>query len=499
MKERKKLPEGELMKRNKKGKRNMARTAIVCVLTVCMLCCGAILDGEVYAASEFKYASPFSKTGYDTYYHNGRFTGNVIVNGVDISAWQSKNCDFAKAKNAGVDYAIMRVSGTYYGKKTLTCYTDDNFASQFANAKANGVMRGVYVFSQAKNATEGAKEANYAIKRLKALGIGPKDLQLPVYMDCEFAGGVVGRTHGISRTAATNAAVAFCNTIKAAGYTPGIYANTSYFSSYIATSQLAPDVDLWVAQYYKRNQSSVSYTKWQYSSSAKIDGMLSYTGAQGKIDVDFWYLNKNNATSSVVTKITGKTTLSVADAKSPKFTLYKGDKKLKEGTDYTVGGIRNNKTGNGYVYIKGIGSYGGYALIPIKVASKTEGEEDQEITCANYLTTASTALSQYMPVPKVVVKATKIKSLKGKKQKFYIKVQKKAKANASGYQVRYSRNSDMSESVTKTIGTKYNKVSKNIKTNARKRYYYVQVRTYKDSGGMRYYSSWSKIKKVWVK
>ena len=33
-------------------------------------------------------------------------------------------------------------------------------------------MTGVYVFSQAKNATEGAQEANFAISRLKALGIG---------------------------------------------------------------------------------------------------------------------------------------------------------------------------------------------------------------------------------------------------------------------------------------------------------------------------------------
>ena len=102
-------------------------------------------------------------------------------------------------------------------------------------------------------------------------------------------------------------------------------------------------------------------------------------------------------------------------------------------------------------------------------------------------------------MPSVVVKATKIKKLKGKKKKFYVKVQKKSKANTSGYEVRYSRNSDMSDSVTKNIGKKYNKVSKNVKTNARKMYYYVQVRAYKDSGGERFYSSWSKIKKVWVK
>ena len=36
---------------------------------------------------------------------------------------------------------------------------------------------------------------------------------------------------GISKTNATNAAVAFCNTVKDAGYTPGIYANTHNVSA----------------------------------------------------------------------------------------------------------------------------------------------------------------------------------------------------------------------------------------------------------------------------
>ena len=489
----------------KQAKRSVSRM-LALLLTLCLAAGALPFIEPAYAASEFKYPSPFAKTGYDSYYHSGRFANNLIVNGVDISDWQSKKCRFDEAKAAGVDFSIMRVTWTSYGKSTLTLHNDDNFYSQYTNAKANGVMTGVYVFSQALNATEGAKEATFAIKRLKELGIGPKDLNLPVYMDYEFAGGVLGRMHGISRTAATNAAVAFCNTIKAAGYTPGIYANTTFFGSYLATGQFAPDVDLWCAQYYSRNQSGVNYTKWQYSSSAKINGMLSYTGAQGKIDADFWYLNKNNAESSVA-KIYGNTNLTAAEARAPKFTIKNGNKVLKEGADYTIGGIRNNAAGTGYAYIKGIGSYGGYALVPLTISNNAAntavqasgGEEPKAITCANYLTKASTAVSSYISVPAVVVKATSIKKLKGKKQKFYIKVAKKSKANASGYQVKYSRNKNMTDSVIKTIGTKYNKVSKNIKTNARKRYYYVQVRTYKDSGGIRYYSSWSKVKRVKVK
>lgn len=380
---------------SKRTNRIMSKV-LVLVLTLCVVAGVLPVIDRAYAASEFKYPSPFAKTGYNTYYHNGRFTNNLIVNGVDISDWQSKKCRFGDAKKDGVDFSIMRVTYSSYSKKTLSIYNDEKFSAQYNSAKSNGVMCGVYVFSQAKNASEGAKEAEYAIRRLKALGIGPKDLSLPVYMDYEFAGGIFGRMHGISKTNATNAAVAFCNTVKAAGYTPGIYANTSFFSSYITTRQLASDVDLWCAQYYSRNQSGVNYSKWQYTSSARIDGMLSYTGLQGKIDADFWYINKTTSKSTVVTKITGRTTLSVSDAKAPKFKLYDGSKLLTEGKDYSVGGIRNNAVGNGYVYIKGIGSYGGYALIPIKVASKSAGSADAEISCANYLKRASSEKS--MPI-----------------------------------------------------------------------------------------------------
>ena len=71
-------------------------------LTLCLTAGILPVIDPVNAASEFKYASPFSKTGYSTYYHNGRFTDNLIVNGVDISDWQSKKCRFNDAKASEV-------------------------------------------------------------------------------------------------------------------------------------------------------------------------------------------------------------------------------------------------------------------------------------------------------------------------------------------------------------------------------------------------------------
>lgn len=373
------------------------RTVLICMLSFCVFVCVAVFNGPAYAGEQFKGSSPFNNTGKNAYYHNGVFADNLIVNGVDVSTWQSRNCDWDAAKAAGVDYAILRVTYTNFGPRKLKLNPDDKFEVHFAKAKAAGVMTGIYVFSQARNASEGAQEAEYAIKRLKALGIGPEKLQLPVYMDYEYAGGRLGRLYGISRTDATNAAAAFCNTVKAHGYTPGIYASTSFFNKLIDRTKLAADVDIWAAQYYSRCELGGSYSKWQYSSKAKIDGIYNLAGLRGSTDVNFWYLNKAENKDSLI-KIKGKTTLSVAGAKNPKFTITEGGKTLIEGVDYVTGGIRNNAEGQGYIYIKGIGGYSGYALIPVTVSSKTKGSSKQDLSgkCAIYLTAASDAKSSFI-------------------------------------------------------------------------------------------------------
>lgn len=368
--------------------KNMVRAARRMIVLMLILC---------LAASSAFAASTKSRYNSKNYTHNSRYNGQLVVNGVDVSTWQSKNSSWNKAKADGVDFAIMRVTWSGYGRGTLKTRNDDTFQKMYKNAKAAGVMCGVYVFSQAKNASEAIKEADFAVKRLKALGVYPKDLSLPVYMDYEFAGGRLGRLYGLKKTNATNAAVAFCNRIKSYGYTPGIYASTSFFNNYIDKSKLASDVDIWCAQYYSRCEYGGKYSKWQYASNGKVNGLLSYLGYRGNIDVNFWYINKKtNANPMAVIK--GRTTLSVKDAKKPKFTIKVGNTTLKEGVDYNVGGIRNNAKGNGYAYIKGIGKYGGYALVPIKITGKSTGSTTANLNskCANYLTYASKATSKYI-------------------------------------------------------------------------------------------------------
>ena len=354
------------------GIKKISRHMLVLLLTVTLVTGIAGLGDGVYASSST--SSPFGNTR-SSYLHNSRFDGNLIVHGVDVSYFQSSSSNWDKAKKAGCDFSIMRVTYTTYGAGNLNI--DSKFATHYKKAKAAGVMKGVYVFSQARSVKEARQEAQYAVNRLKALGIGPEDLELPVYMDYEFAGSSRGRNrgrlYGIKKATAINCANAFADVIRTNGYDPGVYANTNFFRSYLGNgTSLAQDIDLWDAQYYSRNESGCNYTKWQYTSTSKVNGVLYYsTNKVGSCDADFWYLNKK-ANKSPITTIYGNTDLKyTGKAVLPTLEIHAGNKLLKEGKDYIIGGINNvNKSKTGaYAYVKGIGKYGGYALVPITIDS----------------------------------------------------------------------------------------------------------------------------------
>ncbi|MGI6033359.1 MAG: fibronectin type III domain-containing protein [Coriobacteriales bacterium] len=98
---------------------------------------------------------------------------------------------------------------------------------------------------------------------------------------------------------------------------------------------------------------------------------------------------------------------------------------------------------------------------------------------------------------KINPKGTKIKKLTRAKRAFTVKWSKN-RVQTTGYQIRYSLKKSMKKSKTKTV--KKNKTTKlKVKKLKSKKKYYVQVRTYKVVKGKKYYSSWSKSKKVKTK
>ncbi|MDO4833944.1 MAG: S8 family serine peptidase [Bacillota bacterium] len=96
----------------------------------------------------------------------------------------------------------------------------------------------------------------------------------------------------------------------------------------------------------------------------------------------------------------------------------------------------------------------------------------------------------------ISVKPTSISKLSKAKKGFTVRVAKQSKKHVSGYQLRYSLKSNMSGAVTKTVGTKYNKTSKKVRSLKKKTKYYVQVRSYRIISGEKHYSSWSGTRTV---
>ncbi len=363
------------------------------VMVISMLACDV---GVSYAASTFTRVTPFNikvdgKTVKNrTYNHNNRFKDWIVLDGLDISAWQDSDTDFNKIKAAGADYVILRISGSYYGSGDQ--YDDVNFLTFYKNAKAAGLMVGAYVFSQATTTAEAEQEVEYAVNLLKSYGIKPSDLDLPVYMDYEFSGGSDGRLtklqkklgSGKFKTRATNCVEAFCTKMKALGYNTGLYANTSFLNSSCDGAGLGEKYDIWCAQYYTECEFTGTYDMWQYSSSAVISGVTGTSTA----DVNFWYLDKNRTSSAsndvancVATNQAANATQKYTGNKlTPEYTLSLNGTTLTKGTDYTVAYIDNVDIGTGYAIIRGLGDYCGYKLIPFTITDQANDATDIVVT-----------------------------------------------------------------------------------------------------------------------
>ena len=79
---------------------------------------------------------------------------------------------------------------------------------------------GAYFFSQAINVEEAIREAELMLDAIKDYKI-----TYPVVYDWEVIYDDEARTDGMSVNMLTNATIAFCETVKSAGYTPMVYAN----------------------------------------------------------------------------------------------------------------------------------------------------------------------------------------------------------------------------------------------------------------------------------
>ena len=193
--------------------------------------------------------------------------------GIDVSKWNG-GIDWKAVKNSGVSYAIIRCG--YRGSTTGALIEDPKFRSNIQGAQNAGLKVGVYFFTQAVNEVEAVEEASMVLSLIKGYNIS-----YPVFLDVEASN---GRGDAISADTRTAVCKAFCQTIQNSGYKAGIYANKTWFTSYMNTPSLT-GYKIWLAQYAAApSYTRTRYDLWQYSSKGKVSGI------SGNVDMNISYL-----------------------------------------------------------------------------------------------------------------------------------------------------------------------------------------------------------------
>lgn len=184
--------------------------------------------------------------------------------GIDVSKYQGK-IDWKAVKEDGVEYAFVRLGlrGYESGKIVL----DEYYEKNMRGANEAGVKAGVYFFTQAITEEEAIEEAEFVIENL-----ADYDVPYPVVMDVEMITSGNGRANNLSMEERTKICIAFCETIKNAGYTPMIYGNVKCFVKMLDMTQLE-DYEKWYAFYDDYLYFPYDVSVWQYSESGSVAGI----------------------------------------------------------------------------------------------------------------------------------------------------------------------------------------------------------------------------------
>lgn len=194
------------------------------------------------------------------------------------------------------------------------------------------------------------------------------------------------------------------------------------------------------------------------------------TGSHGAINAAaaLWYLSglpyRLTSISTISVSLQGSSYTYSGKAKKPEVIAKSNEILLSKGRDYAVSYSNNVKVGTATATVTGLGRpYTG-------VVKKTF---------------------------KIIPKGTSISKLTKKSKGFMIKW-KKQSAQTTGYQIQYSTSKSFKGAKTKTV-KKTKTTSASISKLKKKKTYYVRIRTYKTVGGKKYYSGWSKVKKIKTK
>lgn len=187
---------------------------------------------------------------------------NRTARGIDVSKFQG-SIDWNAVKSDGITFAIIRCGYRGYGSGALV--EDSTYRQNIQGAINAGLRVGVYFYSQAINEAEAVEEASMVLSLVSGYS-----LPLGVYYDTESVGG--GRANALSAAERTACAVAFCETIRSAGYSAGVYSYASWFYNALNFANISK-YNIWIAQYRDTLSFSYKHNIWQYTGSGSVKGI----------------------------------------------------------------------------------------------------------------------------------------------------------------------------------------------------------------------------------
>ena len=328
-------------------KRNRFIYTLFFTVAFMVLSCAASFASQAVVDSDF-----------NNYEHQPRFDNCIVIDGIDVSAWQD-DINWKKVKRSGIDYALIRAGWTGLDSPFGT-HEDMCFEDHYKGAKEAGLLVGVYYYSCATTPEEAVKEAKKVLSILDG-----RELDLPVIFDFEYAGRIKDKYEGKSK--ATSTILAFLDHIKAkSDYDTMFYSYRSImdpdWNPKFYMSKIENNHRVWIAQYYTDIETYARpFEFWQYTSSGSVSGI------SGNVDCNFWYFDEANYPAK-------EGTLSVKDAaiglsgtsydysgaeKKPAVAVSYAGVPLLEGQDYKKFYIKNVNAGTSYVMVQGIGAYSG--------------------------------------------------------------------------------------------------------------------------------------------
>jgi GH25 family lysozyme M1 (1,4-beta-N-acetylmuramidase) len=181
-----------------------------------------------------------------------------------VSRYQGE-INWEKVAADDVEYAFVRLGIRGYTEGEIL--EDDTFVDNIEGALDNDIEVGVYFFTQATSVEEAEEEAQYVLDMIE-----PYDVTYPVVLDVEAVSNSKARTADLTAEERTEYAIAFCEKIRGAGYTPMIYGNLKSFMLMLDLEQLE-DYDKWFACYTDDFYYPYAFKIWQYSDEGSVDGI----------------------------------------------------------------------------------------------------------------------------------------------------------------------------------------------------------------------------------